>query len=115
MIDAKPVNTVNSNDFEGTEIAIKGLLLGKGNFVTGGEAWIVADWENREKAESRVRLVPENAFITLLENLDAFGGGEYVLHYQVAAKGKFVNDSRDFQPSEILVETEDEQVKITFN
>lgn len=115
MINAIPICDLDSSDFGKDEIAIHGLLLGKGNFATGGEAWIVSDWDHRDDETMKIKLGPPNVFEILLENLDAFGGGEFVLYYKVSAKGKLEDNPKCLLVEELVAQIDDDDdVSISF-
>lgn len=104
MYNSKSVKNLESADFDGREITIRGLLLARGN-VDGGEAWIAPDWERREDASSSVTIKADNCFEKLFEHLPALGGGPYSFCNEVTATGMFQQDGA-FCPSEIIAEVD---------
>ena len=99
----------------GKTVRVQGLLLGKGNCVDGGKCWLVTDWESRNDPHMRLALVPARVFVTLLDRLEAFGGGEYSLYYTATATG-CVQSTADgevgLSVQELAVKIDDDHVVI---
>ncbi len=94
---------------------LAGMLLARGNLIDGGQCWLVPDWESREVDETRLQLEPEDLLVTLLDHLEAFGGGDYVLMYPAEVEGD-VHESADgrrgMRAFQIDVTNEDELIRI---
>jgi len=113
-MEPKSISETSPIEFDGQVVVIRGLLLGKGN-LSGGSAWIVPDWEHRDVTETRFDILPTTAFKDFLRTLPAFGGGEYVLVYEVIATGRFLDQPRGFSPLKIVTEIDGEKITIHFN
>ena len=106
---------INFRNKLGEQVTIRARLIGKGNLVDGGTCWLVPSQEVYDDESQRVELIPDTMFVELMKNLEAFGGGKYVLSYDVTVVGivhQHAAETFTVEPQRIIAKTRDSDVDI---